>query len=148
LTTIDWLVICSCAQVCSLTPDGRSLQIWFITFYGALGFISPYFNLILQHFGYVGWQLGIVSAVRPFVSAACGPLWAAVADKYHAHRRIFLSTLFITTVVCSNCDSFLLTMRFLAKFGCEFWDHATLDLGYHDTPAVASCLTYNLPQSL
>ena len=83
----------------AIKPSCTCSQIWFVSFYGALGFISPYFNLILQQYGYQGWQLGIVSAVRPFVAAACGPLWAAFADKHSMHRRIFLTTLIATTVV-------------------------------------------------
>jgi nitrate/nitrite transporter NarK len=73
--------------------------VWFITFYGAMGFIIPYFNLLLQHYGYKGWQLGVISALRPFVSATCGPIWAALADKHSCHRRIFLTALAVASLV-------------------------------------------------
>ena len=61
----------------------------------------PYYNLILQHDGYTGWQLGVISALRPFVSALFSPFWAAVADKYGIHRHIFLIAVGVTTVVCT-----------------------------------------------
>ena len=74
-------------------------QLWFVSFYGALGFILPYFNLLLQHYGYSGWQLGVISALRPFVSACCNPLWAALADKHQIHRQVFLLALAVTVAV-------------------------------------------------
>jgi nitrate/nitrite transporter NarK len=75
------------------------VQIWFVTFYGGLAFIAPYFNLILQRYGYAGWQLGIIAGLRPFISASCSPVWAAMADKFGVHRRIFLCTLIFTIAV-------------------------------------------------
>lgn len=82
----------------NVTSDA-DLQVWFALFFAGLGFLMPYFNVILQHDGYNGWQLGVISAVRPFVSAAASPVWAALADRYHIHRHIFLVAIAVTTLV-------------------------------------------------
>jgi hypothetical protein len=55
--------------------------------------------------GYNGLQIGIISAVRPFIGAACAPLFAAVADCTSAHRSIFLGVLALSAAVrLPTCD--------------------------------------------
>lgn len=75
------------------------VQLWLASFYGCMGFLMPYFNMILAHYGYNGWQIGVISAIRPLASALCGPVWAGLADYYSEHRRILLSCLVLSSVV-------------------------------------------------
>ena len=94
----------SCTQS-PVTQRPTVLQAWFIAFYGSNGFCMPYFNLYLRQLGYDGWHLGWISALRPFVGAACGPLWAARADHTQAHRAIFLTTFLLSAIVREMCTA-------------------------------------------
>lgn len=62
----------------------------------------PYFYVLLTHMGCTGWQLGVVSGMRPFISAICGPLWAGLADHWQLHRLIFLMSCVISFLVRSR----------------------------------------------
>lgn len=52
----------------------------------------PVFNVLLAHIGYKAWQIGIISVLRPFVSAISGPIFAGLADSMSAHKTLFLAT--------------------------------------------------------
>jgi hypothetical protein len=78
------------------------LQVWFGSFFMSVGFLMPYFNVLLAHFGYKAWHIGIISALRPMVSTVSGPVLSGVADRLAAHREVFLTTLVLSVAVCSK----------------------------------------------
>lgn len=75
------------------------LQIWFTMYYGSLGIIMPYFNVLLAHMGYGARQIGVISILRPLVSGVSGPLLSSTADALSSHHKIFLTALALTSMV-------------------------------------------------
>jgi MFS_1 like family len=68
----------------------------------SVGFLMPYFNVLLAHDGYKAWHIGIISALRPMVSTVSGPILSGVADRLAAHREVFLTTLVLSVAVRST----------------------------------------------
>eukprot|EP00892_Ulva_mutabilis_P006319 jgi/Ulvmu1/4059/UM019_0036.1 len=132
-------------------------RLWLASNYGCTGFLMPYYNLILAHFGYNGWQIGVVSALRPFAAALCGPLWAAFADSKKSHKAVLITCLIISSVaraslgVLAHPFWYLITLALLAECvgspisalsDAAVMAASTTD-GCYGTCRMWACVTYN-----
>ncbi|KAK9828635.1 hypothetical protein WJX72_001232 [[Myrmecia] bisecta] len=78
--------------------DGlKYARLWYFTHSVALVFVLPYLNLHYRHLGFTAQQIGILGALRPWVSAPAGPMWAALADATKAHRLILVAAFALST---------------------------------------------------
>ncbi|OZJ06003.1 hypothetical protein BZG36_01098 [Bifiguratus adelaidae] len=74
-------------------------------FFACQGAVPPLLGLYYaSELGLQADQIGFLVAIAPFVSALACPLWAALADRFRAHRPILclihtLATLFIVSVM-------------------------------------------------
>lgn len=51
-----------------------------------------------------GYEIGILSSLRPFISFLGAPFWSAISDKFHIHRIILVGTMF--TSIVSRFENF------------------------------------------
>src|SRR5574341_440949 len=67
-------------------------KIWPFSFYllyfGAGACVFPYFVLYYQSLGFTGAQIGLLSAISPFISLAGAPFWTGIADTTHRHKLV------------------------------------------------------------
>ncbi|UCH23113.1 MAG: MFS transporter [Deltaproteobacteria bacterium] len=71
----------------------------YFLYFGVLGIFLPYFNLYCYHLGFNGVQIGTLSAFRS-VSLVVFPLfWAALADRFHIRRPIYIVCNIFSTLV-------------------------------------------------
>eukprot|EP00884_Botryococcus_braunii_P022281 jgi/Botrbrau1/8737/Bobra.0090s0012.1 len=52
--------------------------------------VYPFLNIFFQRRGFSKTQIGLMAAVRPWISAASGNIWAAAADHLQAHFIILM----------------------------------------------------------
>lgn len=77
--------------------------------------VWPYINLLYRQRGLGDAQIGVLAALKPWVSAPAAFVWAAAADRFSAHRAILLAT-FITSTIVRTCTA----------FGFRFWQFLVL----------------------
>lgn len=65
-------------------------------YFGAAGALLPYLNLFYQRVGMDTRQIGILAALVMLASLFTGPLWAALADRFHLHRRLLPLSILMT----------------------------------------------------
>ncbi|KAL4423566.1 hypothetical protein ABPG77_004606 [Micractinium sp. CCAP 211/92] len=66
-------------------------QAWYAISQGAPAFLNPFLNLFFTKLGITPAQIGLLSALRPWISAPCGSLIAGLADRWGAHRFLLLA---------------------------------------------------------
>ncbi|GLC51186.1 hypothetical protein PLESTB_000475200 [Pleodorina starrii] len=69
--------------------NAKAWYLWCFASYVAVG---PFLNVFLEHRGLSKAQMGLVGALRPWLNAPASFLWAALADRLHAHRAVLLVT--------------------------------------------------------
>ncbi len=69
------------------------LQLWYLSYFSALSCLFPYLNLSFRRLGLTERSIGILGAVRPFISLPAGSLWSGAADTSRRHRAVLLLTL-------------------------------------------------------
>jgi hypothetical protein len=57
------------------------LQVWYFLSTGGQAFVLPYFNVYFDQLGFSKDAIGVLSALRPWLSAPCAVLLCALADK-------------------------------------------------------------------
>lgn len=62
-------------------------------YFAALSCLFPFLNLSFRRLGLSERSIGILGAVRPFISLPAGSLWSGAADKSRRHRAVLLLTL-------------------------------------------------------
>ncbi|GBG00109.1 hypothetical protein Rsub_12850 [Raphidocelis subcapitata] len=73
---------------------GAVAKAWYFFFFAAGVCLQPYINVVVFRAGGMSeQQIGVLSALRPWVSAPAAFLWSALADARRAHRAIFLAAL-------------------------------------------------------
>lgn len=93
---------CSCPR-CVLgchhdtTPRPRC-QAFYFSYYAAGVFLLPYYNLYFKHLGISGARIGLIAALRPWLSAPATSLWGWLADRYAIHRPLLLVTFVASTI--------------------------------------------------
>jgi PPP family 3-phenylpropionic acid transporter len=61
-------------------------KFYYFFYYAALSALLPYLSIYYKSLGFSGSAIGTLSAASTFVGLVCGPIWAAVADRYSKHR--------------------------------------------------------------
>ncbi len=75
-------------------------RLYYFGFFAALGAFFSFFNVYLQERGMSGTQIGLISALPPFIALISNPFWSGVADRWQAHQRV-LALLAVTAGVAS-----------------------------------------------
>jgi sugar phosphate permease len=75
------------------------LQVWYFFYFTSLVCIWPYINIYFRQNGLSNVQIGILAALRPWVSASASFVWSGIADRYSAHKIILISTLVASTII-------------------------------------------------
>ena len=57
----------------------------------------PYYNIFFKSLGISGTRIGIIAALRPWLSAPATAFWGWIADHYAIHRILLLSTFVVST---------------------------------------------------
>jgi len=83
----------------------------YFLYFGVLGLFLPFFNLYCYHLGFSGFEIGILSSVKTLTTAVFPMLWAAMADRFHIRRPIYILCNFVSTAIWAL---FLLTTDFRA----------------------------------
>ncbi len=71
----------------------------YFLYFGVLGIFLPYFNLYCYHLGFSGFQIGVLSAVRSTTLMLFPILWAMIADRFQAHRPIYILCNFLSSAI-------------------------------------------------
>lgn len=83
------------------------IKVYYLCYFAAIGTITPFLNVYLEHHGWRGAQIGWVSSIPPLVAFVANPFWSAIADRWQLHRTILsaltllaglTSLLFLTSV--------------------------------------------------
>jgi MFS transporter, PPP family, 3-phenylpropionic acid transporter len=78
-----------------------NISIQYALYFGTMGVFLPYFNLYCYHLGFDGVQIGVLSSLRSLIMVLFSLTWAALADRYHKRRFLYiLCNLFSTFVFC------------------------------------------------
>ncbi len=59
---------------------------YYFFFFGAIGCYTYYANLYFEARGLGGGAIGLLAALPPVMLVLGGPLWGALADRFHLHR--------------------------------------------------------------
>jgi PPP family 3-phenylpropionic acid transporter len=86
------------------------LQSQYFIYFGILGLYLPYFNLYCYHLGFSGAQIGYLSGVRSAMLVLFPFVWAALADRYHRRKSIYL---FCNTAALAAWSGYLITTDFV-----------------------------------
>lgn len=78
--------------------DKEQLKSWLPTlyyyfFYGALGALFPFLNLLYRAVGMDPWQIGILGGIRPLIALLFAPLWSALANRCRKRKTILVASL-------------------------------------------------------
>ena len=68
------------------------LQIWYCAYFSSLSALFPFIPLFFRLRGLDERQIGVVAALRPWLSLPAGAAWSAAADKTRHHRVVLLIT--------------------------------------------------------
>jgi len=71
----------------------------YFLYFGVLGIFLPYFNLYCYRIGFDGFQIGALTAVRTGATIIFPILWAAIADRFHNRKLIYIFFNFISTAL-------------------------------------------------
>ena len=77
------------------TLDIWIIRLLFLSYYGSLGSILPFKSVYFHSLGHGNTTIGMIGAIKPFVSFLAAPLWGAISDWT---QRPFL-TLQVTLLV-------------------------------------------------
>lgn len=74
-------------------PSYLALSLFYLTWFAFLGVYLPYFNLHLEHLGFTGLQIGVVSALLPLCGVIVPAAGGMLADRLGRRRGLaILST--------------------------------------------------------
>lgn len=65
-------------------------------YFGAAGALLPYLNLFYQRAGMDTRQIGVLASLITLAMLFTGPLWGALADRFHLHRRLLPLSILMT----------------------------------------------------
>ncbi|PRW21131.1 V-type proton ATPase subunit D-like isoform A [Chlorella sorokiniana] len=77
-------------------------EAYFFLYNAATVFLLPYLGILWREQGFTGSQIGILSAVRPFICSVSGQLLVGVADARRCHFSVTLATYIITMAARSS----------------------------------------------
>ncbi len=82
---------------------------FYILYYSAAAFLTPYLVLYFQQLGFSGTQIGILVGIAPLLVLVGAPLWTWVADTTGSHRLI-MSLAITVTIIGAILFPFLKTL--------------------------------------
>jgi PPP family 3-phenylpropionic acid transporter len=71
----------------------------YFLYFAVLGIFLPYFNLYCDHIGFSGFQIGLLSALRSMTLVLFPLIWAALADRFHIRKPIYILCNFVSTSI-------------------------------------------------
>ncbi|KAJ8028155.1 Major facilitator superfamily domain-containing protein 6 [Holothuria leucospilota] len=71
------------------------LKTVYFLYMGSMVSFLPFVPVYMEQLGLSGFQIGIISAVRPLGTMLACPFWGTIADKFSIHRSVVLLGLFI-----------------------------------------------------
>ncbi|KAG2442633.1 hypothetical protein HXX76_002717 [Chlamydomonas incerta] len=80
----------SCLGV--LADPAVNAKAWYLLSFAASVAVGPFLNLYFQQLGLTHSQVGLIGALRRWVSAPSAFAWAALADRHNAHQAVLLAT--------------------------------------------------------
>ncbi len=107
----------------------------YFVYFGILGLFLPYFNLYCYHLGFSGFEIGILSSVKTLTTALFPMIWAALADRFHIRRPIYIFCTFASTAIWAL---FLLTTDFWAMLAI------TAFYGFFYAPIIAFLESFSM----
>jgi PPP family 3-phenylpropionic acid transporter len=66
----------------------RLAALFYFIYFGAAGIYLPFINLYFDKIGLSGREIGLLAAMPPLLGFGAGPLWGALGDRFHIHRRL------------------------------------------------------------
>ncbi|PNW85282.1 hypothetical protein CHLRE_03g179350v5 [Chlamydomonas reinhardtii] len=73
---------------------------WYVFYFASIVSVGPFLNVFYAMDRGLGKeQVGLIGALRPWVSAPAAFAWAALADRLHAHQAVLLVTFVGSTAV-------------------------------------------------
>lgn len=80
---------------------------WYGLSQGLQSFINPFLPLYYsRNLGFTPSQIGVLAALRPWISAPAGSIAAALADRLGSHRLVLLFCFLAATVLQSSIAVF------------------------------------------
>ncbi|NJM42679.1 MAG: MFS transporter [Anaerolineae bacterium] len=71
---------------------------FYFCYFGAIGCWFPYLNLHYQQIGLAKQQIGLLAALPTLITLFASPLWAGLADKLRAHKRLLTAAMLLTPI--------------------------------------------------
>jgi PPP family 3-phenylpropionic acid transporter len=63
-------------------------SLYYLVYFLATGALLPYLNLYYESIGIQRWEIGILAGLPQVMYLFAAPLWAALADALHLHKRL------------------------------------------------------------
>ncbi len=65
-------------------------KLLYFLYYAAMASLVPFLVVYYEQIGLSGWQVGVLTALSPFMTLLAAPLWTAIADASNQHRLLIL----------------------------------------------------------
>jgi MFS transporter, PPP family, 3-phenylpropionic acid transporter len=65
----------------------------YFCYFAAMAGFMPFLTLYYEGLGLSGAQIGLLSGITPVVTFVAAPLWGALADATHQHKRLLLAAI-------------------------------------------------------
>ena len=82
-------------------PSHLALSLFYLTWFLFLGVYLPYFNLHLEHLGFTGLQIGIVSALLPLCGVIIPTVGGMLADRLGKRRGLVILSTWLAMIAFS-----------------------------------------------
>jgi MFS family permease len=89
---------------------------FYFFYFGAIGCWFPYLNLHYQQIGLAKQQIGLLAALPTLITLFASPLWAGLADKLRAHKRLLTAAMLLTPIallLLVRTNNFVLLIGFV-----------------------------------
>jgi PPP family 3-phenylpropionic acid transporter len=71
---------------------------FYVLYYSAAAFLTPYLVLYFQQMGFNGAQIGLLVGIAPLLVLVGAPLWTWIADSTGSHRLVMSLAILVTIV--------------------------------------------------
>jgi MFS family permease len=82
-------------QRLGIEKDLIAVKAVFFLYYAGASAIMPYLFLHFYSIPLTVEEIGFLSALRPFTTFVCAPLWSVIADKYRLHKKVLLGAILV-----------------------------------------------------
>ena len=112
--------------VSSTADDDQSkllilIRIMFFTYYASLGSLLPYLPVYYHSLGHGGQIIGMLGAIKPFITFLVAPLWGVISDETGSPFTVLYFTFVVSlvgqlAVSWRHDPSWIMTMIFITAF--------------------------------